>query len=137
MDKKEMIKRLEQIQKEDCKSKWHKGVVSIAIDRLDEMHSGTKITWYSLLNGALWHDKGANFDNIVNACNKYAWGGCGLIYDIDIADLLATKSEAYYKNGNLKGKPNASEQWLDLYARAIFQAFSLIMKYYKNEMIED
>lgn len=136
MNKKAMIEKLEQMQKEGRKSKWRKGVISIAIDRLDEMDNGATITWHNLLNGALWSDKEATFENISSACDKYAWGGCGLICDEDIADLLATKSEAYYKNGNLKGKPNAREQWLDLYAKAVYQAFSLIIRYYKNETID-
>lgn len=138
MKKIDMIKKLEQIEQSQGRlSKWRKGVYAIAIDRLDEMDDNTKITWHTLLNGALWDDKEANFDNIISACNTYAWGGCGLVYDVDIADLLATKSEAYYSNGNLKGRPNKSEQWLDLYARAIFQAFRLIIRQFKDEIIEE
>lgn len=137
MKRKEIIEKLEELQKQGRKSKWREGVYSIAIDRIAEIDGNTQITWYTLLNGALWKEKEATFNNISNACNDYAWGGCGLIYDVDIADLLATKSEAYYKNGNLKGKPNASEQWLDCYARAVYQAFNIIVKHFNNEIVED
>lgn len=51
-------------------------------------------------------------------------GGNSLIYDQDIANRLATPSEikrVTRKDGSLR-KPNASEEWLDTQARALYQA---------------
>ncbi|MGM9969466.1 MAG: hypothetical protein ACI35S_03615, partial [Anaeroplasma sp.] len=48
---------------------------------------------------------------------QYSWGGCALIYDVDIAQTLAPKSQWNKK------KPNAHEQWLDAQARALHQAY--------------
>ena len=138
MKKQEIIEQLEQKRQEHKRiSKWRNGLYDIAIDRIDELDNNTQITWYTLLNGALWQEKQANFENISHACNEYAWGGCGLIYDIDIAELLATKSEMYTRTGNFKEQPNNHEQWLDVYARAVYQAFRLIMRNYKDVIIED
>lgn len=136
-----MIEKLKTIYKTEKRkgrpSKWREGVFNEAIDRLDSMDEGQKINWYTLLNGALWQDKQATFENILNACSKYAWGGCGICYNVDVANTFCSKSQAYYKNGNFKEQPNNREQWLDLYARAIYQAFSLIMRHFENEIIED
>lgn len=53
---------------------------------------------------------------------QYSWGGCSLIYDEDIAKLLCPPSTLKRKrNGALP--PNNHEEWLDVQARALTQAF--------------
>lgn len=130
---------IDELKKEQQKqrSKWAKGVYEIAIDRIEEMDSNQYITWYNLLNGALFAGLEENHKNIWSACKDYSWGGCYLIYDEDIANLLATHSEAYTKAGNLKDKPNKMEEWLDVQARAIYQAFRILVRNYKNIEVED
>lgn len=107
-------------------SAWEKGVTEYALDMLDELKEGIhggwidadilespKLTERALLNGAdNWH--------------QYAWGGCGLIYDEDIAHALCSPSELKQTNNGRK-VPNKHEQWLDVEARARFQASRLIL----------
>lgn len=77
----------------------------------------------TLLNGAdNWHD--------------YSYVGNAYIYDGDIANVLCTPSELRItKNGERQS--NKNETWLDVQARALFQAWLMIQqviltKYHNN-----
>ena len=52
---------------------------------------------------------------------QYSWGGCGLVYDCDIAEHYCTPSELK-KTRNGERRPNSREEWLDVQARALAQA---------------
>lgn len=110
---------------EDCKrnarSAWKRGVYDYALMLLDsrsdleDFHTnGLK---EELLNGASdWHE--------------YSWGGCALIYDGDIAEALCTLSELKRRDyGRLR--PNFKEEWLDVQARALYQAYNRIVRIVK------
>lgn len=59
--------------------------------------------------------------------SQYSWGGCSLIYDEDIAKLLCPPSTLKRKrNGTLP--PNSCEEWLDVQARALTQAFWRVLR---------
>ena len=53
---------------------------------------------------------------------QYSWGGSALVYDGDIAAALCTPSELK-KTRNGDRRPNSREEWLDVQARALRQAF--------------
>lgn len=100
------------------RSAWERGVVTYAESMLDEFEPEEelypKTVEKTLLNGApSWHD--------------YSWGGCALIYDRDIARRLCTPSELR-KTRNGQRRPNAQEEWLDVQARACFQAAQLVKR---------
>ena len=98
-----------------ARSAWSKGVISYALELLDNLAELTpddladpEAVRRALLNGA---------DN----WKKYSYGGCSLIYDFDIAIRLCTRSELKrLKCGDLN--PNSRENWLDVQARALYQA---------------
>lgn len=108
------------------RSAWDRGVNAYAhdlLDALDEAIEGgyfspddleaPKILEKGLLNGA-------------DDWNQYSWGGCSLIYNADIAERLCSPSELERKRrGYLR--PNRSEEWLDVQARALFQASQRIL----------
>jgi len=114
-----------EVEKTSARSAWDKGVTSYAvelIEGLEEAVSGgyvdesdlesPKLLERALLNGARdW--------------NEYSWGGCSLIYNGDIANRLCSPSELK-KTGNGERKPNRNEEWLDVQARALFQACELV-----------
>lgn len=52
---------------------------------------------------------------------QYSRGGCSLIYNGDIAERLCSPSELKRKRGG-ELPPNAAENWLDVQARALYQA---------------
>lgn len=98
------------------RSAWSKGVKAKAVDMLVEMYRQgiTHPTEADLLNGARdWYE--------------WAQGGCGLVYDADIAKAYCTPSELKRTRGG-ELPPNSRESWLDVEARAAFQATNLILR---------
>ena len=109
--KKEEIKKA--LEKEKAQSAWKAGVIKYAFDILDNIDD-VEVTEKILLNGA---------DN----WKQYSEGGCALIYDVDICHRLCTKSEIK-KTHNGERRPNKQETWIDVQARALYQAARLILK---------
>lgn len=102
-----------------ARSAWDKGVTLYAIELLDNLDNRAAIDTpdglrVALLNGA------RNWD-------EYSWGACSLIYDTDIAERLCTPSEFKRIRGGDR-RPNSREEWLDVQARALYQAFRLICR---------
>ena len=56
---------------------------------------------------------------------EFSFGGCSSIYDADIAESLCAPSALKKKKGG-DLQPNTRETWLDVQARALFQAFNLV-----------
>lgn len=100
------------------RSAWDKGVTVYALELLDEYaenygEAAAAPCKVDLLNGARdW--------------SQYSWGGSSLIYDSDIAERLCTPSELK-KTRNGERRPNSREEWLDVQARALFQACARIL----------
>lgn len=122
----------EAIEAKPARSAWSRGVKLYAydlLDGLDEAISGgyfdesdlasTKLVTRAMLNGA-------------DSWNQYSWGGCALCYDGDIAIRLCTPSELK-RTANGARLPNASEQWLDVQARALYQAAAAILDVIREE----
>lgn len=59
--------------------------------------------------------------------NAYSWGGCSLIYNGDIAATLCTPSELK-RTRNGARRPNSREEWLDVQARALYQACKMVCR---------
>lgn len=55
---------------------------------------------------------------------RYSWGGCSLVYNQDIAERVCSPSELkrVTNKSGLRDMPNAYEHWLDIQARALYQA---------------
>lgn len=95
-------------------SVWAKAVKNDALDLImsnvnnDDDLCNEALLKKALLNGA---------DNWTH----YSYSGCALCYDCDIAKHYCTKSELK-KTDNGRKAPNSRETWLDVQARALFQA---------------
>ena len=104
------------------RSAWDKGVTIYALELLDEIKESIDYngkepeTMEELKKIAL---------NGAENWKEYSWGGCALIYNEDIADRLCTPSELK-RTRNGERKPNAQEEWLDVQARALRQAYNRI-----------
>ena len=100
-------------------SKWQQGVNKYAQELSQDLKDeGLEITKANLLNGA-------------SDWKEYSYGGNSCIYDWEIAERLATPSEIKSrtrKDGSLNSMANARETWLDVQARALFQASLIVMK---------
>ncbi len=125
------IKELrEKIEAEKVRGAWAKGVKAYALELLEEMDENSEadkeaVSEKSLMNGA-------------DTWSEYSWGGSSntssnnktasaLIYDGDIAARLCSPSELK-KIHDGERRPNASEEWLDVQARALYQAARMIRR---------
>ena len=128
MEKEEFLKNMEEqdviferIAHLNPRSAWNRGVMIYAFELVNSIDVGEEVTKKNLLNGAKdW--------------KEYSEGGCTLIYDVDICHRLCTPSEIK-KTHNGERRPNKQENWIDVQARALYQAARLIMKI-KREVAE-
>lgn len=103
-------------------SKWAQGVNEYkaelleAYDEAKAHDSSLELTEARLLNGA-------------SSWGEYSWGGAALIYNADIAERLATPSDIKRRTlkDGLSSWANRGEQWLDVQARALYQAAQQII----------
>lgn len=103
----------------NARSAWKKGVKVYAAEILDALEeydhtpADRAECGKMMLNGA-------------DDWQAYSWGGSSLCYDSDIAATLCTPSELK-RTRNGERRPNASEEWLDVQARALYQAARLVL----------
>lgn len=101
------------------RSAWDKGVTLYALELLETIEecdvdlTDRKAVRKAALNGA---------ENWL----KYSYGGCSLIYDCDIAERLCSPSVLKRVDGGNRN-PSRCENWLDVQARALAQAFNVLM----------
>ena len=105
------------------RSAWDKGVRAYANELLDDLaetvsHAPETLDNASLLKRALLNGA-ADWE-------QYSEGGCSLIYSDEIAQRLCTVTELKRTQNGCKA-PNSREQWLDVQARALYQACDLIV----------
>ena len=99
-----------------ARSAWRRGVKEYALEMIEGAEEG--FAPVSLLNGA-------------ESWRAYSYGGCALIYDADIAERLCSPSE-FRKTREGERAPNSRETWLDVQARALGQAATLIVSALKS-----
>ena len=104
------------------RSAWDKAVTDYAFELLENIQwmandmerlpcDGAELELWAL-NGALdW--------------SQYSNGGCSLCYNGQIAERVCTPSELKRKHGGTY-EPNSRETWLDVQARALYQACNRI-----------
>ena len=116
------------IEAEPARSAWSKGVKAYALELLDQFEENNDA-------GTEFYGSPANRKELLNGAqdwNQYSWGGCALIYNSDIAERTCSPSELK-KTKNGEWRPNRREEWLDVQARALYQAERLIMRAAKRE----
>lgn len=116
MKTKELLEKIKQVK---ARSAWDKGVKLYAYEILesietDELPSDRIDLKFVLLNGA-------------GTWERYSWGGNSLIYNEDICKRLCSPSEQQKRNYG-EWRPNKYEEWLDVQARALYQAFRLVCR---------
>lgn len=113
-------------------SAWGRGVKAYAADILDGLKEAADYDGEALeLKGAKYADFEKIALNGAEDWRAYSWGGCAFIYNADIAARLCTKSELKRTNNGEK-RPNSQEEWLDVQARALYQAARLVYKAMRN-----
>lgn len=112
---------LENLEGRKDRSAWDKAVTEDAIDLLNDLLNGISDGWIdATVIGNRTRTEAAML-NGANDWKHYSWSGCALCYNGQIAKHYCTPSE--YKRTHAGAyKPNASEEWLDVQARALWQA---------------
>ena len=99
------------------RSAWENGVILYALEMLEgtenhEVIYSKKELKKVILDGAQdW--------------KEYSYAGCALVYNADIAARLCNRTELKKTQGG-KRQPNRYENWLDVQARALSQAFEML-----------
>jgi hypothetical protein len=105
-----------------ARSAWRRGVKAYALEMLEsaecELATVADLKKELLIGATNWRE--------------YSCGGSALIYDSEIAELLCSPSE-YRKTREGQRAPNARETWLDVQARALGQAATLIASAVRKE----
>lgn len=104
------------------RSTWNKGVTDCALELLEKLEEAINDGYFNPADLANHEKLKAELLNGASDWNQYSWGGSALIYDCDIARGLCTPSELKRKKGG-ELRPNSREEWLDVQARALEQAF--------------
>lgn len=104
------------------RSAWDKAVTLYALDLLEDVQEGADNMERLPLDDAeleRWALNGAS------CWEQYSNGGCSLCYNADIAARVCTTSELKRTDGGMNN-PNSRETWLDVQARALYQACNRI-----------
>ena len=111
---------LQKVENVKVRSAWNNGVKEYAIELLYDAASEDFSNLHELKEAIL---------NGANDWMQYSEGGCSLIYNKDIAERLCNPSELK-KTKNGLNDPNNTENWVQVQARALFQAWELIKRTY-------
>lgn len=105
------------------RSAWARGVKAYAVELVEGLDDGADLSnevmlQKELLNGA-------------SSWREYSEGGCTLIYDADIADRLCPPSAVKRTKWGML-PPNGRENWLEVQARALWQAHKVVEKAWRK-----
>ena len=117
-----LAKAKQTLEQRKDRSAWSRGVNGYAVDMLQQLaeyYKGGYISGDALENCTACQAVALNG---ARDWSEYSWGGSALVYDGDIAAALCTPSELK-KTRNGDRRPNSREEWLDVQARALRQAF--------------
>lgn len=124
-------KLYQSIESEKQRSAWDKGVTKYAFELMEQLGEQINDGYFEELD--LTESKKVRAALLNGAANwsQYSWGGCSLIYNSDIAERLCSPSELK-KTRNGERRPNSREEWLDVQARALFQAANRVCRHIRT-----
>lgn len=125
-------KMIEELNARNDRSAWNKGVTLYAVELVEELRERAE---YEGRNPEAGKECREWMLNGASDWGGYSWGGSSLIYDGDIAERLCTPSELK-KTRNGERRPNSREEWLDVQARALFQACNRAARLYRAVVTE-
>lgn len=103
------------------RSAWDKGVTIYADELVDTLEEAIEGGFFDAENIVSAPMVARALLNGASGWREYSWGGCSLIYDMDIAKRLCNPTELK-RTDNGRRRPNKNEEWLDVQARALYQA---------------
>ena len=124
-------KLYQSIESEKQRSAWDKGVSAYALELVEQLGEQIGGGYFDELNLSESKKVRAALLNGAADWSQYSWGGCSVIYDGDIAERLCCPSELK-KTRNGERRPNSREEWLDVQARALFQAANRVCRHIRT-----
>ena len=124
-------KLYQSIASEKQRSAWNKGVTQYALEMVEQLGEQINGGYFEELDLTESKKVRAALLNGAADWSQYSWGGCSLIYDGDIAERLCCPSELK-KTRNGERRPNSREEWLDVQARALYQAANRICRHIRT-----
>ena len=124
-------KLYQSIESEKQRSAWDKGVSAYALELVEQLGEQIGGGYFEELDLTESKKVRAALLNGAADWSQYSWGGCSLIYDSDIAERLCCPSELK-KTRNGERRPNSREEWLDVQARALYQAANKICRHIRT-----
>lgn len=124
-------KLYQSIESEKQRSAWDKGVSAYALELVEQLGEQINGGYFEELDLTESKKVRAALLNGAADWSQYSWGGCSLIYDSDIAERLCCPSELK-KTRNGERRPNSREEWLDVQARALFQAANRVCRHIRT-----
>ena len=105
------------------RSAWSRGVKAYAVELVESLEDNADLSnevmlQKELLNGA-------------SSWAQYSEGGCALCYNADIAERLCPPSVVKRTKWGMRD-PNCRENWLDVQARALWQAHRVIERAWRK-----
>lgn len=124
-------KLYQSIESEKQRSAWDKGVTKYALEMVEQLGEQINGGYFEELDLTESKKVRAALLNGAADWSQYSWGGCSLIYNSDIAERLCNPSELK-KTRNGERRPNSREEWLDVQARALFQAANRVCRHIRT-----
>jgi hypothetical protein len=115
------------IEAEPARSAWDRGRKVYALELLDDLAEAIEGGYFAAENITDRAALKAQLLNGADSWSQYSYGGSALIYDGDIAERLCSPSE-YKRSREGERRPNSREEWLDVQARALYQACNMILR---------
>lgn len=110
------------------RSAWEKGVTMYSLELVEELRERAA---YEGRNPEPGKECREWMLNGAQDWAQYSRGGSSLIYDGDIAERLCTPSELK-ETRHGERRPNSQEEWLDVQARALYQACNRVERIYRK-----
>ena len=117
-----LAQAMQALEQRKDRSAWGRGVNGYAVDMLQQIEEYYKGGYISADDLETWTTAEAVALNGARDWSEYSLGGSALVYEGDIAAALCTPSELK-RTRNGERRPNSREEWLDVQARALRQAF--------------
>ena len=105
------------------RSAWSRGVKAYAVELVESLDDSADLSNEVTLQKALL--------NGASSWAQYSDCGCSLIYDADIAERLCSPSAVKRSKWGML-PPNSRENWLDVQARALWQAHKVVEKAWRK-----
>lgn len=117
-----LIRALDYIDARRLRSSWDNGVRLYSHELIQNLFYWTISMSHKLDGIAEAEEKALNG---ASSWEQYSQSGFSLVANEDIARRLCTPSELRRCKGGLKN-PNSNEDWIDVQARALFQAWEMV-----------